>query len=125
MQIQDVMTAKVITIEAHDSIANARTSMRRSGVHQLVVTGRRGQVVGVLGAADLNGTPDAGRVEDFMSRRLLTVRPDTTVRAAATLMRAHAIGSLPVMQGRRLVGIVTVSDMLKVVDDADDSLSSL
>jgi predicted transcriptional regulator len=125
MQIQDVMTAKVMTIEAHDSIANARTSMRHARVHQLVVTGQHGQVVGVLGAADLNGAPDAGRVEDFMSRRLLTVGPDTTVRAAAALMRAHAVGSLPVMQGQRLVGIVTVSDMLKVVADADESLRLL
>jgi acetoin utilization protein AcuB len=122
MRIQDVMTAKVITIEAPDSIAHARISMRDAGVHQLVVTGRRGRVVGVLGSANLNGAPDAGRVEDFMSRRLITVRPGTTVGEAAALMRAHAIGSLPVLEGRRLVGIVTVSDMLEVVEDAERSL---
>jgi CBS domain-containing protein len=78
--------------------------------------------VGVLGSANLNGAPDAGRVEDFMSRRLITVRPGTTVGEAAALMRAHAIGSLPVLEGRRLVGIVTVSDMLEVVEDAERSL---
>jgi CBS domain-containing protein len=125
MQVQDVMTPEVVTIEAHDSIGRARTSMRGAGVHQLVVTGRGGRIVGVLGTADLNAAPDAGRVEDFMSRRLLIVRPDTTVGAAAALMRAHAIGCLPVLEGRRLVGIVTVSDMLDVVDGVDGSLSLL
>jgi acetoin utilization protein AcuB len=117
MQVRDLMTTKVLTIDAHDSIAHARTRMRAAGIHQLVVTGARGRAVGVLGVADLNGAADGGRAEDFMSRRLLTVRPDTSVGAAAALMRAHAIGCLPVLQGRRLVGIITVSDVLGVVDD--------
>lgn len=124
MQVRDVMTAKVLTIDAHGSIAHARTRMRGAGVPQLVVTGPRGRVVGVLGAADLKDVPDGGRVEDFMARRLFTVTPGTTVGAAAALMRAHAIGSLPVLQGRRLVGIITVSDMLSVVDAADAALSA-
>jgi CBS domain-containing protein len=68
--------------------------------------------------------PDEGAVGDFMSRKLLIVRPDTSVGAAAALMREHAIGSLPVLRGTRLVGIVTVSDMLDVVDDADGLLDS-
>jgi len=125
MQVHDVMTEKVLTIEAHESIALARARMRDAGVHQLVVIGRRGRVVGVLGMADVYGAPDTGHVEDFMSRRLLIVRPDTSVGAAAALMRAHAIGSLPVLEGRRLVGIVTVSDMLDLVDNEDGVLSSL
>lgn len=125
MQVQEVMTSKVLTIAAHDSITQAQARMRKAGVHQLVVTGPRGRVVGVLGAADLRDAPSSGRVDDFMSRRLLIVRPDTSIGAAAALMRAHAVGSLPVLEGRRLVGIVTVSDMLDVVDDADGSLNSL
>jgi CBS domain-containing protein len=125
MQVQDVMTAKVLTIQTRDSIARARTRMRDAGVHQLVVTGPRGRVIGVIGAADIRETPDRGMVSDFMSRHLFIVRPDTSLGAAAALMRAHAIGSLPVLRGKRLVGIVTVSDMLDLVDDADGSVSSL
>ena len=125
MQVRDVMTRKVLTIEDRESIASARARMRDAGVHQLVVTGRRGLVLGVLGNADLHGAPDTGRANDFMSRRLFVVRPDTSLGSAAALMRAHAVGSLPVLEGRRLVGIVTVSDMLDVVDDADGSLGLL
>jgi CBS domain-containing protein len=125
MQVQDVMTAKVLTIDAHDTIARARTRMRAADVHQLVVTARRAGVVGVIGVADVRSAPDDGCVGDFMSRRLFIVRPDTSVGAAAALMRAHAIGSLPVLDGRRLVGIVTVSDMLDVVDHTDGAPGSM
>jgi acetoin utilization protein AcuB len=123
MQVQDVMTAKVLTIDARDTVARARTRMREKGVHQLVVTAERGGVVGVIGVADVRSVPDGGCVGDFMSRRLFIVRPDTSVGAAAALMRAHAIGCLPVLDGHRLVGIVTVSDMLDVVDNSDGALS--
>ena len=125
MQVQDVMTAKVLTIDAHGTIARARARMRQKGVHQLVVTTGRGGVVGVIGIGDITSAPDDACVQDFMSRRLLIARPDTSVGAAAALMRAHAIGSLPVLDGRRLVGIVTVSDMLDVVDTTDGVLSSV
>jgi CBS domain-containing protein len=119
------MTAKVLTVDAHDSIGRARARMRDASVHQLVVTAGRGAVVGVIGAADVRTAPDGGCVEDFMSRHLFIVRPDTSVGAAAKLMRARAIGSLPVLAGRRLVGIVTVSDMLDVLDHTDGALSSV
>jgi CBS domain-containing protein len=122
MQVQDVMTRKVLTLDAHDSIACAKARMRETGVHQLVVTGRDGRLAGVLGLADVHRAPDAGQVEDFMSRRLFIVHPGTSIGAAAALMRAHAIGCLPVMDGHRLVGIVTVSDMLEVLDHADGSI---
>jgi acetoin utilization protein AcuB len=125
MQVKDVMATKVLTLNEHDSVANAEAKMRRAGVHQLVVTGARGRVVGVIGMGDVHDVPEHGSVADFMSRCLFTVRPDTTVSEAAALMRAHAIGSLPVLRGKRLVGIVTVSDMLALVDEGDRSVSSL
>lgn len=121
MTVQDVMTRKVLTIGADDSVGQARTRMRDAGVHQLVVRDRRGWVVGVLSAGDVRRVPDRGIVADFMCRRLLIVRPGTSVGSAAALMRAHAIGSLPVLRGTRLVGIVTVSDLLDVIDEADDA----
>ena len=125
MRVQDVMTASVLTIDAHDTVARARARMCQKGVHQLVVTAEGGGVAGVISVADVRSAPDGGRVEDFMSRRLFIVRPGTSVGAAAALMRAHAIGSLPVLDGRRLVGIVTVSDMLAVVDRTDGALSQV
>jgi CBS domain-containing protein len=122
MRVQDVMTRKVLTIEGDESVERARAIMKKAGVHQLVVRGRRGRVVGVIGTADLRAAPKGAGVADFMSSKLLIVRPGTSLGSAAALMRANAVGSLPVLSGNRLVGIVTVSDMLDVVDDADGRL---
>jgi CBS domain-containing protein len=117
MTVRDVMTRKVLTIAADETIASAGDAMEKGAVHQLVVRGKRGRIVGVIGRGDLAGAPRTARIGDFMPRRLVSVHPDTPVAHAAALMRAYAIGSLPVMNGTRLAGIVTVSDILRVVED--------
>jgi nucleotide-binding universal stress UspA family protein/predicted transcriptional regulator len=122
MRVQDVMTRKVLTVEGDDTVERAGAMMKKAGVHQLVVRGRRGRVAGVIGAADLRAAPESGAVADFMASKLLIVRPGTSLGSAAALMRANSIGSLPVLTGTRLVGIVTVSDMLDVLDDVDGQL---
>ena len=117
MEVRDVMTRTVLTIGATETTECADLKMSQAGVHQLVVRGTHGKVVGVIGRRDLSGAPRTARVADFMHRRLVSVGPDAQVGRAAALMRAHALGSLPVMSGARLVGIVTVSDMLAVLEE--------
>ncbi|CAN5909263.1 hypothetical protein BH11MYX2_BH11MYX2_10060 [soil metagenome] len=77
-------------------------------------------VVGVLSQRDLGGTrqelPPAGCVSDFMSSNVVVASPDMTLAEAAGLMRAHKIDCLPVVDGKRLVGIVTTWDVLAVVE---------
>ena len=119
MRVRDVMTRKVLTIAADDTMEHAGIQMTEAGVHQLVVRGKRGGVLGVVGRGDLGDAPGTARIRDYMPRRLVTVHPDTPIGHAAALMRTHAIGSLPVISGRRLVGIVTVSDLLDLVKNAD------
>jgi len=118
MTVGEVMTRKVLTIAAEDTIEHAGIAMEKGAVHQLVVRGKRGRIVGVIGRGDLAGAPRTARIGDYMPRRLVSVHPDTPVRDAAAIMRAYAIGSLPVMAGARLAGIVTVSDILGLVEDA-------
>jgi len=122
MRVQDIMTRKVLTIEGGATVERARALMKKAGVHQLVVRRRRGGIAGVIAAADLRAAPDGAAVADFMASKLLIVRPGTSLGSAAALMRANSIGSLPVLKGTRLVGIVSVSDMLDVLDDVDGQL---
>ena len=117
MKVQDVMTRAVLTVRTHDSIASARAMMRDAAVHQLVVRDPRRRVVGVISAADVRHAPDQACVGDFVYRRLVSVQPDASITAAAALMRLHCVASLPVLDGQRLVGIITRSDMLDVIGD--------
>jgi CBS domain-containing protein len=50
-----------------------------------------------------------------MTRHTVTIDPQETVRRAANVMRGRTIGCLPVIRGGRLVGIVTVSDLLELL----------
>ena len=54
------------------------------------------------------------RVEDFMTRRVVTITPDTTLLAAAKLMLEHRVGGLPVLDASaRIIGIFSESDLLR------------
>ncbi len=64
-------------------------------------------------------------VEDVMNRTVQTIEPDASVQAAADKMSKHHIGSLIVVKGNRLVGIITERDILsKVVAQARDSTTT-
>ena len=55
-------------------------------------------------------------IRDVMTRDPVTITPETPVREAAALMRKHHIGGLPVLSGDSLVGIVTESDILRLLE---------
>jgi CBS-domain-containing membrane protein len=116
MRLKDVMSRQVQTIGAQESLERARALMRRRRIHHLVVVEGR-SVIGVV-TDDVLQRGEAegiGRVEDVMFRNVVTGTPDLTVREAANLMRGRAVGAVPVLDKRRLVGIVTVSDLLDLL----------
>jgi CBS domain-containing protein/ribosome-associated translation inhibitor RaiA len=111
----DIMRTRVVTIGPNDSAAAAWTRMRRRGIRHLVVTDHE-ELVGVLSERDLGGRDGTTlrkgrRVRDLMTRRVQRAEPDTTLPDAADQMRARLIGSLPIVEGDRIVGIVTASDV--------------
>jgi hypothetical protein len=76
------------------------------------------EIVGILSERDLGGRAGGrlrrGRtVEDLMTRRTTSADPETTVREAADVMRERLIGSLPVVDRERVVGIVTATDVFE------------
>jgi CBS domain-containing protein len=61
------------------------------------------------------------RVEDYMTRRVVTITPDTTLLAAARLMLEHRVGGLPVLNDSgRIIGIFSESDLLRQEGNAED-----
>jgi CBS domain-containing protein len=120
MRVNDIMTAPVYTIGAEETATAAWEKMRFRRTHHLVVKDVDGHVVGVISASDLggkNGEPLRAqrRVRELMTEKLVTATLETTVREAANLMRGHSVNCLPVFNGRRLKGIVTVVDLLELL----------
>jgi len=114
MRVHDVMTPTVHTVTPSDSVGTARELFRRHGIDQLIVVSKK-SVVGIAADRDLQPFPDDARVSDAMVRHVTTVAPDATLRKAAGLMTGHAIGSLPVVEDGKLVGIVTTADLLRLI----------
>lgn len=116
MRIAELMTRPVYTIAANLPAEAARDEMQRHGVHHLVVL-RDDHIVGVISDHDLGddrGEAEAvgGTVDDLSTGRVVLASPEMPVKRAAALLRAHRIGCLPVVDGKRLVGIVTTWDLL-------------
>jgi CBS-domain-containing membrane protein len=113
MRLQDIMSTPVETVTPHTPVAEAHGLMKRQGIHHLVVMDGR-KAVGVVSARDLTANR-AGSVGDIMSAPVATARPRATVREAANLLRGRTVGCLPIVDGGKVVGIVTTSDLLELL----------
>lgn len=122
MRVQDVMTRRVETIEDRASAELAYESMKVKGIRHLVVK-NGSALVGVLSQRDLGVSEqrdfrEKRLVSDLMKAHVVTIGPEASVKQAANLMRGRSIGCLPVVEDgprSRLVGIVTVSDLLELL----------
>lgn len=126
--VRDWMSRRIISIRPDSRLGEAATVMRRRKIRHLPVVERGGRLVGIVTARDLRqalfapsvqaglsnlrGVLDTVAVRDIMRRRVDSVSPDTSIQDAARLMHERGIGALPVMARRRLVGMLTDSDVL-------------
>jgi CBS domain-containing protein len=109
MRIGEIMSSPAVIIGPEDTAERALSEMRVHGVRHLVVMDHK-QVVGTVSQQDLAG----GRVRDRMAEAP-TVTSHTTVREAANLLRGHGLTCLPIVEGRKLIGVITVSDLLELL----------
>lgn len=117
------------TIKARDTIEHARQVMEEHRINQLPVV-HGGELVGIVTDRDLRdaypsvladpmrkASPDPHDVlvESVMTTNVITMNPGDGVVAAASLMRRERVGALPIIEGKRLVGILTRSDLLEAL----------
>jgi CBS domain-containing protein len=120
MRVLEIMSEPVETVQPAMRFDEARELMRALRLHQLIVKDG-GHVVGVLSASDAARTaqPEGSgtdlRVGDVMSINVVSIDQNETVRRAASLMQGRNIGCLAVTRSGKLVGIVTVSDLLRLL----------
>jgi len=119
MRLREIMTTPVVTVEAHAPARRARDLMKHRRIRHLVVTDDT-RLVGVVSQLDLEREggvrmPEDRRVEEVMTSSVATADANATLRQAAKLMWGRQVGSLPVLDGDRLVGIVTATDVLEVL----------
>jgi len=130
MEVRSWMTRDVRTVSPLDSVARAKQLLEEYRINQLPVV-VEGKLIGILtdrdvrdalaSAAELSGPTRQGvdprhmTVETVMTPHVLTVLPEDSIVYAARLLRRERIGALPVVEGSRLVGIITRSDLLEAL----------
>jgi acetoin utilization protein AcuB len=108
------MQKQVRTIKPTEPASMAKELFRRYDIHHLVVVDKK-DVVGLLADRDLMDVDSDTIVQRAMAHPVVTITPDETVRKAAALMTGHVIGSLPVVDDGKLVGIVTTFDLVALL----------
>jgi acetoin utilization protein AcuB len=118
MHIQDVMSKDVVSIRPDADVETARETLHINGIdHLVVMDGKR--IAGIVSERDLSQAAIDQPLRYIMHHDVVTVAPDATLRQAAGIMRGRAIGSLPVVDEGRLVGIVTTSDLLTALSKGE------
>jgi acetoin utilization protein AcuB len=119
MKVRQVMSAAPSIVSPDDSVGMAVERMRSARARHLpVVRGRSlvGMVsehevlTSLIARGDLGGSRRP--VREIMTKRVPVIAPEAEARDAASKMAKMRIDCLPVMEGSRLVGIVTVTDLL-------------
>ena len=119
LSVRDVMSTDLVTVRPAESVRRAYEIMRDRRIRHLPVI-ENDRLVGILSDRDLRpillspGLTGAS-VAELMSEGPTTITPDTSVEDAASLLVVRKIGCLPVVEGERLVGIVTETDLLAVL----------
>lgn len=112
MQIKDIMTTDVVSVSADSSIEHAARLMANHGVSGLPVMDNDAHLVGLVTEYDLL-SKQGSTVRDVMSRGIISSSPEAEVDQVAMLLADRRIRRVPVMDGNRLVGIVSRSDMIR------------
>ncbi len=117
MIVRNWMTTNVVTIHKEASIQEALALMKQGSIRHLPVVDSAKNLIGWVTDADLRGVLIASMLEelsleDVMVRKPVKTHPDAPIEEAARLLLSKKIGGLPVIEDGKLVGVITVVDIL-------------
>ena len=128
--VKDWMTPDPITIAPTTTLPEANRLMKECNIRRLPIV-ENGRLVGIVTLGDVReASPSTATslsiyelnyllsrltVGQIMTHDPISITPDTSIEAAARLMLEHKIGSLPVVDGTRVVGIITESDIFRLL----------
>ncbi len=119
LKVEDVMVREVVTIDEHATVKEAAEIMNKFEIGCLIAV-RKGKAMGIITERDLlkRVVADAReanktKVKDVMSSPLVVVEPSMELEEAVKLMFQMKIKKLPVVDGKRLVGLVSLTDIAR------------
>lgn len=134
MLVRERMTANPVVVHPDTSFEDALQLLRDKKIRRLPVVDKNGDLLGIVVEKDLlyaSPSPATSlsvfevhyllsklQVKDVMTKRVITVGEDCPLEEAARIMVDHKIGSLPIVRGKQVVGIVTETDVFRTMAEA-------
>ena len=133
MYVRDYMTTSVTTLTDDARLIDAALLIRRTGKRHVPILNGEGKVVGIISDRDVarmapsilgqmtpeeyNSIFESTPITVAMTKNPMTIGPDEPIANAVNLLYTKKIGALLVVQGGSLAGILTVSDMLGLLNE--------
>ncbi len=114
LKAEDIMTSEIKTVSPDMTVGEfMKIAFRAKHLGYPVV--EDGELVGMITIHDVAGKPESVAIRELMSRELVTVNPDTPAMEVFRLMNETGIGRIPVIDNDRLVGIITKTDLVRLM----------
>ena len=132
MKVKDCMNTNVIAVSPQESVSVAARLMARHNVGALPVREKDGSLCGIVTDRDmilrcvaLDRRPEETSVSRVMTDRVMSVPPTATMEQAAAYMAKEQVRRLPVVEGRRLVGMVSLGDLSRQEETVMEAAEAL
>lgn len=132
MKVRDIMTTSVVPVHPQESVEVAARKLAHYNIGALPVCERDGQICGMVTDRDLvirclaaNRSPATTTVGQIMTGRVISVRGDMEVSAAAHLMGRQQVRRLPVTENGRLCGMLSLGDLAATEENTMDAADAL
>ena len=117
VKVYDIMSQSVITTEPHKSIEHVRNMMKTNKISAVPIVDSEGSPVGIVSTTDfVSGLNESSSVSSIMTKKVYTIPKYDDVSTAARIMRNHKIHRVIVTHEKKVIGIVSAFDLLKLVE---------
>lgn len=120
MNIEKLMIRNVITLQGDATVHEAVQLLNKHKIGCLIILNNNGQIAGIITERDLLErvleqckNPKQTKVSEIMTRKVITASPNTDIIEATRLMFKLKVKKLPITDGNKLVGIVTLTDIAR------------
>lgn len=122
LKVKDYMSTDVVTINRDATIHDAIEKMLEHNIHGLIVVDANNKPIGVITTDDVLTVVERGEggqnavVREFMTTGIMAVDPEYDLHKTLGIMMRNKLHHLPVMKDKKLVGIITSNDILRVYE---------
>lgn len=131
MYVGRIMNTYLMTVPPDTNLQKAKEIIDEKRIHHLLVVDKTGNLIGIVSDRDVkqsSASPATAlsvhelnylltqlTVESIMAKKIITISPGTTIERAALIMQKNRINALPVIEDEKLVGIITSTDVMRVL----------